>query len=119
MKINNNFNNIQESYLFSMIANRGVTCTMSNLGKISMPEGLEGYIDYFSAFMAAPSEQICVSTFGNRMVFGEVSPYMSHGVMMNFFRIISGMGIDVEISSNDYDAREGETGGAVLSEVQS
>jgi len=106
-------------YLFSLMANRGVTCTMSNLGKISMPEGLEGYIDYFSAFMAAPSEQICVSTFGNRMVFGEVSPYISHGVMMNFFRIISGMGIDVEISSNDYDAREGETGGAVLSEVQS
>lgn len=89
--------------LFSLTANRGVTCTMSNLGKIEMPEGLEPYIDYFSAFMAAPSEQICVSTFGDRMVFGEVSPYVTHGVMMNFFRILSSMDIEVEISSNDYD----------------
>ena len=107
--------------LFSMAANRGVTCTMSNLGKIVMPEELEQYIDYFSAFMAAPSEQICVSTFGDRMVFGEVSPYVTHGVMMNFFRIISAMDIEVEISSNDYDL-QGEAEGkdnAVLSEVQS
>ncbi|MBR2187698.1 MAG: hypothetical protein IJ857_10200, partial [Lachnospiraceae bacterium] len=71
--------------LFSMFATRGVTCTMSNLGKIEMPEELREYIDYFSAFMAAPSEQVCVSTFGDRMVFGEVSPYVTHGVMMNFF----------------------------------
>ena len=52
------------------------------------------------------------------MVFGEVSPYVSHGVMMNFFRIISGMGIEAEISSNDYDDPEGGAENAVLSEVQ-
>ena len=89
--------------LFSMAANRGVTCTMSNLGKITMPDSIAGYIDYFSAFMAAPSEQICVSTFNDRLVFGEVSPYVTHGVMMNFFRSLSGMGLEVEISTNDYD----------------
>ncbi len=92
--------------LFSMIAGRGVTCTMSNLGRIEMPEGLEEYIDYFSAFMAAPSEQVCVSTFGDKMVFGEVSPYVTHGVMMNFFRAITGMGMEVEISTNDFDLRD-------------
>ncbi len=100
--------------IFSMAAGRGVTCTMSNLGRITMPEGLDGYIDYFSAFMAAPSEQVCVSTFGDKMVFGEVSPYVTHGVMMNFFRILTAAGIDVEISSNDYDYYE-EDKGAVLS----
>ncbi|MCR4591413.1 MAG: hypothetical protein K5668_11420 [Lachnospiraceae bacterium] len=99
--------------LFSALAGRGVTCTMSNLGKITMPDELKEYIDYFSAFMAAPSEQVCVSTFGDRMVFGEVSPYVTHGVMMNFFRLLTGMGIDVEISSNDYDEQEEK--GAVLS----
>ncbi len=101
--------------LFSMFASRGVTCTMSNLGKIVMPPEIGEYIEYFSAFMSAPSEQICISTYGDRMVFGEVSPYVTHGVMMNFFRIITGMGIEAEISSNDYDFREEEN--AVLSEV--
>ena len=96
--------------LFSMFATRGVTCTMSNLGKIEMPEELREYIDYFSAFMAAPSEQICVSTFGDRMVFGEVSPYVTHGVMMNFFRAITDMGIEVEISTNDFDIRDVDGG---------
>ena len=94
--------------IFSFLAERGVTCTMSNLGKIVMPEGPDKYIDYFSAFMAAPSDQICVSTYGDRMVFGEVSPYVTHGVMMHFFRIIANMGIEVELSTNDYDGEEAE-----------
>ena len=70
-----------------------------------MPESLAGYIDRFSAFMAAPSQQVCISSYGDRMVFGEVSPYATHDVMMHFCRRLVTLGVDVELSSNDHNAQ--------------
>ncbi len=89
--------------LFNRKVKQGVTSTMSNLGQIKMPESMAPYIQKFSAFMAAPSQQVCVSSFGDQMVFGEVSPYTTHEVMLNFFRRLSAMGIEVELATNDYD----------------
>ena len=89
-------------------AKNGVTSTMSNLGNIEMPEETVPYIDRFCAFMTAPSEQICVSSFQDRMVFGEVTAYTTHEVMLHFFRRLSAMGIPVELASNDYDAKPKE-----------
>jgi NRPS condensation-like uncharacterized protein len=43
---------------FNRRSKRGITTTLSNLGRIDMPESLAPYIDRFSAFMAAPSQQV-------------------------------------------------------------
>ena len=91
---------------FNRQSKKGVTTTLSNLGRIQMPETLAPYIDRFSAFMAAHSQQVCISSFGDRMVFGEVSPYSTHEVMMYFFRRLISLGVDVELASNDHDARD-------------
>ena len=88
---------------FNRRSKKGITTTLSNLGRIDMPENLAPYIDRFSAFMAAPSQQVCISSFGDRMVFGEVSPYTTHDVMRNFFRKLVALGVSVELASNDYD----------------
>lgn len=84
-------------------AKQGVTATLSNLGKVTMPEPLCHYIDSFSAYMSTPDLQICVSTFGNKMVFGTVSAYEEHSVLVHFFRKLSGYGLEVTIGTNDYD----------------
>ncbi len=88
---------------FDKNAKKGVTSSMSNLGQIKMPEEVEDYIDRFSAFMTAASQQITVCSYKDKMVFGEVSPYKTHKVMLNFFRCLTGMGLEVELGSNDYD----------------
>ena len=85
---------------------RGTTGTMSNIGKISIQPEYLPYIDHFSAFMATANMQICVSTLGDRMVFGAVSAYDEHRVLANFFRNLVKRGIDVELSTNDYDIIE-------------
>ncbi|MBQ7583524.1 MAG: hypothetical protein IJT24_02840 [Lachnospiraceae bacterium] len=89
---------------FNRRSKRGVTTTLSNLGRIDMPEELVPFIDRFAAFMAAPSQQVCISSFGDRMVFGEVSPYTTHDVMRHFLRRLVSLGVPVELASNDYDA---------------
>lgn len=88
---------------FNRRSKRGITTTLSNLGRIDMPEELAPYIEKFAAFMAAPSQQVCISSFGDKMVFGEVSPYATHDVMRHFLRRLVSLGVDVELASNDYD----------------
>ena len=88
---------------FDSAAKKGVTTSMSNIGRIKMPKEVEEYIDRFSAYMTASSQQVTVCSFGDKMTFGEASPYKTHRVMLNFFRCLSEAGIEVELGSNDYD----------------
>ncbi len=88
----------------SSLAKHGVTSSMSNLGNIVMPAETIPYINKFCGFMTAPSEQICVITFQDNMVFGEVTSNTTHEVMLNFFRRLSAMNVPVVLASNDYDA---------------
>ena len=88
---------------FDRAAKKGVTTSMSNIGRIKMPKEVEAYIDRFSAFMTAASQQVTVCSFGDKMTFGEASPYKTHRVMLNFFRCLSELGLEVELGSNDYD----------------
>jgi NRPS condensation-like uncharacterized protein len=91
---------------FDSAAKRGVTTSMSNLGLIKMPKEVEDYIDRFGAFMTASSQQVCVCTFKDKMVFGEVSPYKTHKTMLNFFRCLTEEGLEIELGTNDYDLYE-------------
>ncbi len=86
---------------------RGITGTLSNVGKITVPEEMEPYIQKFSCFMAAPEVQICVCSYKDELVFGVASAFIEHPVMRRFFREIVDMGIDVVLESNDYDRTDG------------
>ncbi len=91
---------------FDNAAKKGVTTSMSNLGQIKMPEEVSDYIDRFSAFMTASSQQVCVCTFKDKMVFGEVSPFKTHKTMLNFFRCLTQEGMEIELGTNDYNSYE-------------
>lgn len=80
---------------------KGITGTISNVGKITIPEPFDSYIDRFSCFMAAPDVQISVCSFSGKMCFGVGSSFVTNPVMMRFFRKMVALGIDVEIATND------------------
>ena len=88
---------------FDRAAKKGITSSMSNLGQIKMPDEVADYIDGFSAFMTAASQQITVCSYNDRLTFGEASPYKTHKSMLNFFRCLTEMGLEVELGTNDYD----------------
>ncbi len=88
---------------FDRTAKKGITSSMSNLGQIKMPEEVADYIQGFSAFMTAASQQITVCSYKDRLTFGECSPYKTHKSMLNFFRCLTEMGLEVELGTNDYD----------------
>ncbi len=90
----------------------GITGTISNVGKITVPGEMEPYIHKFSCFMAAPEVQVCLCSFKDELVFSVTSAFIQQPVIRNFFRNIVDMGIDVVLESNDFDApyREQSTG---------
>ena len=91
---------------FDRAAKKGVTTSMSNLGQIKMPAEVSDYIERFSAFMTASSQQVCVCSYKDKMVFGEVSPFKTHKSMLNFFRCLTQEGLEIELGTNDYDEHE-------------
>ncbi len=89
------------SYNFWM--KTGVTTSVSNLGRIELPDELAQYVDSFSAFMSGRTAFLCISTFRDKTVFGAATCFTRHAVFMRFFRRLVQLGIPVEIATNDYD----------------
>ena len=93
---------------FATASQMGVTCSVSNLGRIAMPDVLAPYINYFSAFTTAPTAQITIATYRDKMTFGWASAITTHQVMRAFYRKLAERGIEAVVSTNDYDAVSGE-----------
>ena len=87
---------------------RGITGTISNVGKITVPKEMEPYIRKFSCFMAAPEVQVCLCSFKDELVFSVTSAFIQQPVIRNFFRDIVDMGIDLVLESNDFDTPSNE-----------
>ena len=85
-------------------AHSGVTATLSNLERIRMAPEIEKYIDHYAAFMTAPSMQVTVATYGDKLCIGSVTSFVNHDIMLRFYRRLTGMGLSVELATNDYDA---------------
>ena len=90
---------------YSTQSRKGVTATLSNLGRIRLADSVAGYVDRISCFMSSYGMQVCVSSYGDRMVFGAASGFKTHNVMLHFFRRLTELGIPAEITTNDYEIR--------------
>ena len=79
------------------------TATISNVGKIEMPEEFREDIRLFDVFVSTNKLQICMCSFGENMTVSFTSPFSDTDVQRRFFRTLSGMGIPVEIAANQMD----------------
>ena len=87
-------------HIASNIADRGITAALSNIGRITMPTEFDAYIKQFSVFTSVRRPQICVCSYGDRLVVSFASPYRETEIQRTFFEFLSNKGIDIEISSN-------------------
>lgn len=74
--------------------------TISNIGKISMPEAAKPYIRRFDVFVSTEKLQACVCSYGSELTVSFTSAFKSTNVQKNFFRQLTKEGIRVEIQSN-------------------
>ena len=79
------------------------TATISNVGKIDMPEEFREDIRLFDVFVSTNKLQICMCSFGDNMTVSFTSPFSATDIQRRFFRTLSGMGITAEIAANQVD----------------
>lgn len=82
---------------------KGITATLSNVGKITLTEELVPYINMFNCFTSAKRPQICICSFQNKLVVSFASPFVGTDIQKNFFRILSSEGVHISIVSNVKD----------------
>ena len=87
-------------HLFNYLSDREITASFSNIGKVDMPAQLHPYIRLFDIFFVTRRMQTCMATFGDTFVITFTTPFVSADVQREFFRTLTGMGIDATITSN-------------------
>lgn len=76
------------------------TTTVSNIGKITIPEELRSYVRSFGLLVATNKIQVGVCTFDELLTVSFSSCFLDTDVEREFFRMISNMGISVEVDEN-------------------
>lgn len=79
---------------------KGITATLSNIGKISMDPELAPYIKMFNCFTSARRPQIAICSYQDNLVVSFTSPYTGTDIQKNFFRHLANEQIPITISSN-------------------
>jgi Uncharacterized protein containing a NRPS condensation (elongation) domain len=83
-----------------MLSQRRATATLSNVGSVKLPTELEKYVRSFSVCNGTNKIQACVCSFAGRLCVEFTSPFVSSDVQRVFFRTLTQLGIEVEISAN-------------------
>lgn len=91
------------------IAIKSETSVISNVGRITMPPEFDSFIKRFSVFVSTQNIQLNICSFKDELQMGFTSSYVSADVQRNFFRSLTGQGVEMTVRSNDsYIDREEE-----------
>ncbi|QSX05364.1 hypothetical protein JYG23_11855 [Sedimentibacter sp. zth1] len=82
------------------VTEKYVTTSLSNVGKIKMPDEFKPYINMFDVFTSANKTQIVMCSYNDNCVISFTSPYINTDVQRSFFRKLTSLGVDVEVTSN-------------------
>jgi NRPS condensation-like uncharacterized protein len=86
--------------LASRLSDKGITATLSNVGKVSINPELAPYINMFNCFVSARRPQIAICSFQNNLVVSFTSPFTGTDIQKNFFRYLANENIPIIVSSN-------------------
>lgn len=82
------------------LADRGITASLSNIGKVTVPKELAPYINLFNCFTSVRRPQIAMCSFEDRLMISFASPFTATDIQKNFFRMLSAEGVDIKIATN-------------------
>ncbi len=87
-------------HIASEMAQRKISASFSNIGRVSMPEKAEEYIRLFGAFTSPNQLQATSCSFQDTYVITFAGHLCSHDTECTFFRSLVEMGIEVTVASN-------------------
>lgn len=85
------------------MSNSGETMVVSNIGKTQLPQEILPYVHHMSVFASTIRLQACICTSGDVLSVGFSSSFEDTDIQRSFFRLLAGMGVEIEIKSNTSD----------------
>lgn len=76
------------------------TTNVSNIGRVMMPAEFSSVIRQFAICTSARRTQMTMCSYGDKLVVSITSPFRETDIQRTFFRQLSRLGINIEISSN-------------------
>jgi hypothetical protein len=92
----------------SLYTNRKITVAMSNLGKLSLPEMVEPYVDNINFYTAVVRPQFCVNSYKDKLNILFTSPFIETDIQKRFIRYLSSEGLDIQLDVNKVTREEFE-----------
>ena len=87
-------------HISSYIASRRQTIYFSNLGRITLPQAAAGYVELFDVFISSAGKQVCMCSYGDRMVITFAGVILPKDVECAFFRRLSQYDPEMIVSAN-------------------
>lgn len=84
----------------NFLTKRFVTGCFSNLGRITLPESMEPYIQQMGVYSSTISIQAECCSFQDRLVIGFTEAFIDVTVIYEFFELLKKLGADVTIQTN-------------------
>ncbi len=88
---------LRQAYKISM---KQSTATLSNIGKIYMPESMEKYIKAYDVYSGTSKIHVCVCSYNNILSLSITTPYASTEIQRLFFRKLTSFGIKCDLYTN-------------------
>lgn len=95
-------------FSFDFMSERKKTITLSNIGNITIPSGMEEYISHFEAIIyPTPKSPInCgVIAVNNRLTINFARTIKESDILSYFFRTLGEQGLDITVYSNNWEGK--------------
>lgn len=86
--------------LANYISERGVTASLSSIGVVNMPEEIGDHLEAIDVFSATKYLMGCICSYKDAMTVSFASPFVSLDIQRCFFRLLSGLGLEIAVISN-------------------
>ena len=86
--------------LAARVAGREVTTAASNLGRVEMPRGTEGFVESVVVMTSTTGIDFVMSTYGDDLSVGISSVLVSNDIPRRFVRAFTGLGVKAVVDLN-------------------
>ena len=97
--------------LVNYVSNRNLTIAISNLGKVTFPDPIDGYIEKMYFHTSAVRPQFCAISHGDQLTVSFTSPFVDSTIEEQFVRVLTDAGVAVTVAANKVTSEdlEGES----------
>lgn len=83
--------------VINWVNNRGLSVSVSNLGRVTLPEPVESHVGRMGFHVSAVRPQMCAMSHAGLLTVSFTSPFVETDHIREFVRMLTSQGVDVSV----------------------